>query len=784
MNKALVSPAVMAVLYAAAVTAFAQDAAGTDAVPRGSFTTTSTTTTTTTSNTTTSNTTNFNATQRALQLDAVKVTGSSVSLGSGNMEVQSAPKAVSTISRQAIIRGVPGANFTQMLSSIPGAIAATNDMTGLSDGSFTVRGFTADEIGVTLNGVPLNDSGDYTIYATEYGDTENMGDITVEQGYPGVTSPVIGAAGGNIAWVTVDPTADAGLDVSQSLGSNHYRRTFLRYNTGDSGPVRSWFSYSNNQADQWRGDGQSTVTKIDAKSVWTLDDGDAITGALQYTRHVRNGYRNLTKEQIAATGYDFGYVQSYKSADASDWVGTQTNPFRSWIANLDGEFTLSDSLHLSVVPYFVYGYGGGGYGYASTYVFYTFDTFRPGIHVKFKQDVGMRDSLEYGMLVERPREQGSNVFLPADPQGHPADVWGHDSRYYYKNANGSPQVAYRFYSTTPTYRAFATNTWTPNDQWTLTVGGAYTWVQRKGWYSTWPGADLGIDLATPGNSSLYASGANTYKKFTPTGGVKFQLDEQNQLFLGVGKTSRAPINTAALYDFWNAAYASAIGSQTSISDAEPEQALTADLGWRYYGDNLSTVLDLYATNFEHKQFSGADPMTHAPVYYQLGSVQMRGVNAELSYKVNDLWSVYASYAYNKSQMKSDVALGATTYATDGKTLVNAPRNVGYASVNYTGQALWASLSVNAQSRIWGTFLNAGGSDAGGFATVNLNSGYNFHDIGNLKKPYLKVNLFNLGNRKALIFSATTALDATASAASWQLLQDRTLMVTFGGSFAL
>ncbi len=92
--------------------------------------------------------------------------------------------------------------------------------------------------------------------------------------------------------------------------------------------------------------------------------------------------------------------------------------------------------------------------------------------------------------------------------------------------------------------------------------------------------------------------------------------------------------------------------------------------------------------------------------------------------------------------------------------------------------------MNAQSRIWGTFLNAGGSDAGGFATVNLNSGYNFHDIGNLKKPYLKVNLFNLGNRKALIFSATTALDATASAASWQLLQDRTLMVTFGGSFAL
>lgn len=771
MHKALVSSTVMAVLYAAAGAAFAQNATGSDAVARGSVSTTS-------------NTTNSNATQRALQLDAVEVTGRSVSLGGGNMQVQSAPKAVSTIGREAILKAAPGANFTQMLSSIPGALSATNDMTGLNDGKFTVRGFTADEVGVTVNGVPINDSGDYTIYATEYGDTENMGDITVEQGYPGVSSPVIGAAGGNIAWVTVAPTAEAGLDLRQSVGSNRYRRTFLRYNTGDTGPLRSWISYSNHQADQWRGDGQAAVTKIDAKSVWTLDGGDAITGSVQYSRKVTNNYRNLTKAQIATNGYDFGYVASDASDNPSNWVATRLNPFRSWIASLDGELTLSDSLHLSIVPYFVYGYGGGSYGYAKTSVFFSFDTFRPGIHLAFKQDFGMNDSLEYGALAERPREQSANVFLPADPQGNPADVWGHHSQYYYKNPNGSPKVAYRLYSITPTYRVFATNTWTPNDQWTLTVGGAYTWVQRKGWYASWPGADLGIDLITPENSSLYASGANTYKKFTPTGGVKFQLDEQNQLFLGVGKTYRAPINTSALYDFWNAAYASAIGSQTSISDAEPEQSITADLGWRYYGDKLSTVLDLYATNFEHKQFSGADPVTRAPVYYQLGSVQMRGVTTELSYTFDDQWSVYASYAYNQSEMKSDVVLGGITYATDGKTLVNAPRNAGYASVNYTARALWASLSVNAQSRDWGTFLNDAGSDAGGFATVNLNGGYNFHDIGSLKKPCLKVNLFNLGNRRALTYSATTALDTKASAAAWQPLQDRTLMVTFGGSVGL
>lgn len=769
MKKGILAIAVTAALYSAAGAAFAQQATEDD-----------TTTTQRSSVTTTSNTTNSNATKRVQQLNSVQVSGqSSLSLGGGNMQIQDAPKAVSTIGREAILKTVPGANFTQMLTSIPGATSATNDVTGLNDGNFTVRGFPADEVGVTVNGVPINDSGNYKMYATEYGDTENMGDITVEQGYPSVTSPVIGAAGGNIAWVTVDPTSDAGLDFSQSLGSNNYKRTFLRYNTGDIGPVRSWISYSNNETDLWRGAGQSKVTKVDAKSVWTIDDGNSVTGSVQYNREVKNNYRNLTKTQIAQNGYHYGYVNSYQSPDASNWVGTEVNPFRSWIASLDGEFTLNDSLHLSVVPYMVYGYGGGSYGYANTYVFFTSDTYRPGIHVKFKQDFGLNDSLEYGFLAERPRQQGSNPNLPADDQGNPADVWGHDSQYY-------KALAYKFYSTTPTYRVFATNTWTPNDQWSITAGGAYTWVKRDGWYSTWPGADHGIDTSSASNSTLFASGSHIYKKFTPTAGVKFQLDEKNQFYAGVGKAYRAPINTSALNDFWNAAYADATGQQVGLSDAEPEQSLTGDIGWRFYGDQLSTVIDLYATNFKNKQFSGSDPVTQAPVYYSLGSVQMRGVNSEVTYKFNDMWSVYASYAYNKSEMKSDVDLGggSTPYATNGKTLVNAPKNVGYVSVNFNDANFWASLSANAQSSFWGTFQNLAGSEAGGFTTVNLNGGYNFQDFGGLKKPYLKVNLFNLGNRKALTYSATTSLSTTASAAAWQLLQDRTVMVTLGGSFDL
>ena len=190
------------------------------------------------------------------------------------MSVQTAPKAVSTISRDAIVKAAPGGTFVQMIDSIPGVNASTDDVSGLANGNYQIRGFTSDEIGTTVNGAPINDSGNYKVYSTEYGDTENMGDITVLQGYPDVDTPISGAAGGAIAWVTIDPSHTAGLDFAQSLGNHDYRRTFLRFNTGDIGPVRSWLSYSNNTSDFWRGPGDLNVTKVDGKSLWTIDDNN------------------------------------------------------------------------------------------------------------------------------------------------------------------------------------------------------------------------------------------------------------------------------------------------------------------------------------------------------------------------------------------------------------------------------------------------------------------------------------------------------------------------------
>jgi len=786
----------------------------------------------------TSNTTTSNDTKRVQQLTTVQVQGQSLSLGGGLMSVQTAPKAVSTITRDAIVKAAPGATFVQMIDSIPGVNASTDDYTGLANGNFNIRGFTSDEIGVTVNGAPINDSGNYQVYSTEYGDTENIGDITVLQGYPDVDSPISGAAGGSIAWATIDPSHKAGIDVSQTFGGNDYHRTFVRLNTGDIGPVRSWLSYSNNQADLWRGPGSQDVTKIDGKSIWTIDDNNSISASLQYNRQSNNRYENLTKAQ-AHQNYNQGYDSTLLSPTDSNFYKLRTNPFTNWMVSLDGEFKLSDSLRLSVVPYFQYGNGGGGGGTTFTestsplnqYAYSNQDlngdgviggknnkalayslsntyTMRPGVIAKFNQDFGENNSLEYGAWYERPRQEQSESFFPTIPgTGVPTDNQGLTN--FIRYPDGTIQKLYNEYTTTETRKVFATDTWTPNDFWTFTAGASFLSEKRSGFDYEYPGsvrngyAGYGVD-----------DSSQTDHKWSPTAGVKYQLNQQNQFYFGVGKTFRAPINgavlqNAATVEYLNTNCPKCVPADNVVNN-KPETATTVDLGWRYYDDTFSANVDAYASNLNNKQVSGFDENTFQSVYISIPKVHMRGLNSEASYKITPDWTLYGSYSYTKSTLETNLntdtlnpspgispsLLGDGIYNTDGKTFLNTPRNIAYVRLGYDNGPFWAGLDAKYRSSIYGDWSNT--EKVGGYTTLNLSAGWRFNDFSSFfRKPYIKLNLYNLADRQALTNADTiTAYLATnphnikdvngttlyASSPTYSLLEGRTLMVTFGASF--
>lgn len=779
----------------------------------------------------TSNQTTANDTQRASQqLNAVEVNAQSLSLGGGLMSVQTAPKAVSTISREAIVKAAPGSNFTQMIGTIPGVNSSTDDVTGLADGNYSVRGFAGNEVGITVNGAPISDSGNYAVYATEYGDTENYSDITVEQGIPDLDQPDVGAAGGHIAWATIDPSHDAGLDFTQSLGSHDYERTFLRLQTGDLGPVRSWLSYSWNSVDKWRGAGDLDVYKIDGKSIYTIDEDNTIAASLQYNHEVRNSYFGPTKAQVAQYGYYYDYDPTYKSPGDTNYYKLHINPFENYIVSLDGEFRLNSSMRLSVVPYFQYGSGGGSgaasyfaetqnvsgnqYEYANqdlnqdgqivtgpngtkalAYDVSHSNTWRPGVLAKINEEFGPNDSLEYGFWYERPRQEQYQSWNLADyATGTPFDIWGNSD--YITYPNGQPQELYNEYTTTTNEKFFITNTWTPTDQWLFSLGVAYIHIKCDGYDFEYPGSTIpsSATCTTPSSCRVQFGGdfEGTYSKFTPAFGIKYSPDDKNQFYYGLGSTFRGPPNGALAVN----GAANDVQTNGNAYINKPETAWNNDIGWRYYGDRYSTDVMLYRSNFHNRQISGYDQTSGQSIYVQIPNMKMQGANAEGSFNITDTLKLYSSYTYTQATIESNLnSYGDGIFPTIGKQLYNTPRNMGTLGLNYDNKTFWVGANALAHSSIYGDYMNT--EKVGGYTTLNLNGGWRFDDFTTwFKKPFIKVNVFNALDHRAFInannasaFLASnpnhmTGVDGTSlftSAPYYSLLEPRTFMITIGGT---
>jgi iron complex outermembrane recepter protein len=112
--------------------------------------------------------------QTASDVGTVKISGSGDNLGNGLLIDEDGVKARSTITKAAIDKERSTANPFQLLNLMPGVNASSYDSTGLFGGNMRVRGFNSDEMGFTINGAPVNDSGNFAIYPQEYTDSENL----------------------------------------------------------------------------------------------------------------------------------------------------------------------------------------------------------------------------------------------------------------------------------------------------------------------------------------------------------------------------------------------------------------------------------------------------------------------------------------------------------------------------------------------------------------------------------------------------------------------------------
>ena len=234
--------------------------------------------------------------QEARTLDAVSVVGTG------------STRTTASISVAEIQAQVPGVAPQQLLASLPGVNVQTTDPFGLYEfgDSMTIRGFSANQIGVTLDGIPIEtfdtrEGGPITRYVS----SENLLDVTVSAGSGDVTQPSNHALGGAIRYTSLPPKGGDTWsgNLTQTIGSDDLVRSFVRLDTPqwwDGGPS-AYVSASRTQGGVW--DMEPATQKSDhfeAKIRQAWDAGSLTLGWIYNNRK----------------DYD---VQSYNSDGSVSW---------------------------------------------------------------------------------------------------------------------------------------------------------------------------------------------------------------------------------------------------------------------------------------------------------------------------------------------------------------------------------------------------------------------------------------------------------------------------------
>jgi iron complex outermembrane receptor protein len=741
------------------------------------------------------------ASEAAPARSQVVITGKKI--GMGLMVTEDAPKARSTVTSEELEKQRPTGNAYEALEMLPSVNSYNHDATGLFGGGLTLRGFNSDQIGATINGVPVNDSGSFSVYPQEYVDQENTCSQFVTQGSTDVDSPQVGATGGNFGIVTCNPENTQRFRFMQTLGQLNSYKTFVRFDSGKLADTRSKFfiSASKAEADKWKGEGKAKREHIDAGFNYDWDKFNYIHATVLWNEAKNHSINNLTLSELYKNGYYYDTTSVYPAQPTAVkgtaqnavvpsplYYGLYLNPFKNAIASAEAKFRLNDDLTLKIVPYFWYGFGNGGLqqklafesprprttGSGTDATFMdpatgtltgrvdlngdgdTLDsvitanasvtnTKRPGLTSSLTWNYGDHQILG-GFWWERARHRQTGTMVPVTAAGNPVDVYLQDDAI--TRSDGSLYQSRDWNTISTAYQAFIQDT--------------ISFADNKG--------QINVGIRTPfieRDFTNYRSEANLrptynitkkYKDILPQLGARYRVTNDDQFFASIAKNMKAPPN----FVFSN------VGSNVSVvngvatlrGDVKEETSYNTDIGYRHQDNKFIATVTVFNVDFRNRQATAFDPITNTSSYTNAGKVTTRGFELEAGNTPIYGWSFYGSFGYTDSEIKNDLQVSATaSLPTAGKQMPLTPKLKAGLSAEYQTGAFWARVKAKATGEQAATLVND--EWAPGYTTFGIDAGYTFANFGIFKRPKLNVNISNITNKQYRNPSSQSVNNTTA-----------------------
>lgn len=688
----------------------------------------------------------------------------------GLLPDQTAPKAVSAISADFILKQAPTLNAFQLVNLLPGANVSSSDPYGLSTGSsLTLRGLGQDQIGVVMEGAPQNDIGYFYAYPSQFADAENVRQIALAQGAADIDAPVVAAAGGLLSLTLDDPKSELGGLVNLSAGSYDARRVFVRLDTGTLGAsgLKAFVSYSNNRADNWRGAGYDKRQHIDAKLLREWGDGNRASISFSYNDAKTSSYPSPTLADWKASGRDFNYDRQYTEGNANYWRLYRA-PFRNFYVAAPVHLKLGDRLAFDSSAYLQLGHGNAPYGtqlattgnylgteeltqpialpgvvdgVATVLGNWTGKQLRVGDVSKLTLQAGAH-TLTAGLWFDYGTDRVTQSYTSIGADGHPVDQWGYQDKAI-RTADGRLLAYENARTVTVTKGFFLADSIAVSPRLSVDLGFKGVDVLRNG-RNYLPGPQSKV------RADSFAA--------LPRAAVHYKLDDRQQLFANITTSFRTP-NEFALY---NSYYGGELVSQGS-GDLKNEYSVSEELGYRYIGPSLSFSLTAFHYHFRNRQVATVIDSGGALVNSTIngGSQTSYGLDGEIDYRPARGVSVYLSGEYLHTRLNDDLAIGGDYLPTKGKRAVSSPEFQFAMGTTYDDGRLFGSSALKYVGRQYATFMND--ESIKGYATLDLSVGVHLAGLIDAQRMDLRLNAINVTNPHVLsgVYSITpNALDTT------------------------
>lgn len=276
------------------------------------------------------------------------------------------PVAVSTIKAAEIQEKLGSQEFPEILANTP-SVYATKSGGGFGDSRINIRGFDQKNIAVLINGVPVNDMENSSVYWSNWAGLSDVTSAMQVQRGLGSSKLAISSVGGTINVVTRSADMKEGGSVSVGVANDNYLKKAVSYSTG---LMKNGLSTSI-LLSQTTGDGYIDGTKFEGGNYFIgigykinpkHDLEFTITGAPQW-------HNQRSTAPTIAQFIKYGKNGEPNRRYNNDWgilngqeYNFRTNYYHKPIASLNWDYKISDKTKLSTVVYGSWGRGGGSNG--------------------------------------------------------------------------------------------------------------------------------------------------------------------------------------------------------------------------------------------------------------------------------------------------------------------------------------------------------------------------------------------------------------------------------------